>query len=54
MAVDGRSVGSHTDSLALELDRIDRALGGNTLLSPMAEAVRGAFTEILAAREALK
>lgn len=53
VSLDGGSLGDHMDCIAIELERMDRALGGNTLLSHAAEIVRAAFVELLAAREAL-
>lgn len=43
-------------TLAEELERIDRALGpkGNSMFAPIGDAVRSAYVEIKAAREALK
>lgn len=54
MAVDGAPIGDHLASLEIELDRMDRALGGGTLLKGIGEAVQEAFVEILAARDALE
>jgi hypothetical protein len=54
MAIDGKPIGDHLASVEIELDRMDRALGGGTLLKNIGETVQEAFVEILAARDALK
>lgn len=54
MAVDGEPIGDYLGSVEIEIDRMDRALGGGTLLKNIGEAVQEAFVEILAARDALK
>lgn len=43
-------------TIAEELERVDRALGpkGQSMFAPIADAVRSAYVEIRAAREALE
>lgn len=53
MAVDGKPIGDHLASCEIELDRMDRALGGGTLLKHIGDSVQEAFVELLAARDAL-
>lgn len=53
MAIDGEPIGDHLASVEIELDRMDRALGGDTLLKNIGQAVQEAFVEMLAAKAAL-